>query len=68
MIFRLKNGNLFQLKAAAPTKAVLDYRGIVVAWWNYVTPDHESWWLKGGAFFNENDDFLIKNDDFMLAK
>jgi hypothetical protein len=36
-----------RLKAAAPGKAVLDYRGIVVAWWNYVTADHESWWLKG---------------------
>ncbi len=36
-----------RLKAAAPGKAVLDYRGIVIAWWNYVTPDHESWWLKG---------------------
>ena len=36
-----------RLKAAAPDKAVLDYRGVVVAWWNYVTPEHDSWWLKG---------------------
>jgi len=36
-----------RLKAAAPGKAVLDYRGIVIAWWNYQTPEHDSWWLKG---------------------
>ena len=29
-----------RIKAAAPTKAVLDYRGIVIAWWDYTTADH----------------------------
>jgi len=36
-----------RIKAAAPTKAVLDYRGIVIAWWDYTTADHAAWWLKG---------------------
>jgi hypothetical protein len=44
----------YRSSVAAPLKAasagtarkVIGYRGIVIAWWNYVTPDHESWWLK----------------------
>ena len=37
-----------RIKAAAgPSKSVLDYRGIVIAWWDYQTVAHSSWWLKG---------------------
>jgi|EP01047_Picozoa_sp_COSAG01_P025518 hypothetical protein len=37
-----------RIKAVAgPSKPVLDYRGIIVAWWNYETPEDASWWLKG---------------------
>eukprot|EP01052_Picozoa_sp_SAG31_P038573 SAG31_NODE_5180_length_2695_cov_2.182203_1_plen_178_part_00 len=38
-----------RLKAAAPNSAVLDYRGIVIAWWNYQTAAHQGWWLKGDS-------------------
>lgn len=38
-----------RIKRAAPSKAVLDYRGIVIAWWNYQTPAHAGWWLRGDS-------------------
>ena len=31
------------------TRQVLDYRGIVIAWWNYQTPEHAAWWIKGDS-------------------
>jgi hypothetical protein len=32
--------------AAGRAQKVLGYRGIVIAWWNYVTAEHASWWLR----------------------
>ena len=44
---RARSNAAARIKRVAPSKAVLDYRGIVIAWWNYQTPAHDSWWLRG---------------------
>ena len=44
---------VYMSSIAAPVKArqknhqkTLGYRGIVIAWWNFVTKEHADWWLR----------------------